>query len=37
MNIGIGLTNIGVLLLVAFLIWKTDNLWWILLAIILMV
>lgn len=36
-GLGKGLTNIGVLMFVAFLVWKTNNLWWVLLAIILMV
>ena len=36
-GLGKGLTNIGVLMFVVFLIWKTNNLWWVLLAMVLMV
>lgn len=35
-GLGKGLTNIGVLMFVAFLVWKTNNLWWVLLSLILM-
>ena len=35
-GLGKGLTNLGILLFVAFLIWKTNDLWWVLLALALL-